>query len=134
VQSELLDSFTVSLTVRSDALLNNMYLLAEDKHELVPQDGIILQDALVNAFEGESVFDILNREMRAAGIHMSSRRMPAFDSVFVEAINNLYMLDAGPFSGWNYTVNGLHAEVAPDQYILQKGDIVEFIYIIDLSE
>jgi len=127
------ESFTVTLSVRVDTLLFNMHLLDSEKHELVPPSGAIFPATQVQACEGESVFDVLQREMRSNGIHMASRFTPIYGSAYVEAIHNLYEFDAGPLSGWVYRVNGLSPGFGSSLYILQAGDIVEWMYTIDLG-
>jgi len=126
-------SFIVILSVRVDSLLLNMHLLDREKHELVPPDGAIFPAAHVIAYEGESVFDVLQREMRRNRIHMASRFTPLHGSAYVEAINNLYEFDAGPLSGWMYKVNGESPGVGASLYILQPGDIIEWMYTVDLG-
>lgn len=123
------DSFSVTLSVRVDALIDNMHLLDENKHELIPQDGYIFPETIVTAYENDSVFDILQREMRSNGIHMV-----VSGAGFVEGIGNIFMFDAGPMSGWLYMVNGQSADVGPSQYIVQPGDIIEWEFTIDFSE
>ena len=125
--------FTVTLTVRADMLLGNMHLLNREMHELVPDDGIIFHMGDIPVQEGESVFDILQREMREAGIHMSARFTPAYGSAYIESINNLFEFDAGPLSGWMYSVNGEFPSFGSTQYILSPGDVIEWHYTLDLG-
>jgi len=125
--------FTVALIVRADILLDNMHLLDREKHELVPADGVIFPEATVKAFEGESVFDVLRREMRQAGIHMAFRITPILNSAYIEAINNLYEFDAGDLSGWLYMVNGEFPGVGASQHILAPGDVIEWVFTLDLG-
>jgi len=127
------DWFYVTLSARVDTLLNNMHLLHRDKHELVPDDGVIFFSANVRAYEGESVFNVLQREMRRTGIHMSSRFTPGFNSAYIEAINNIFELDGGPLSGWMYRVNGWFPNFGSSRYLLQPGDVIEWMYTVDLG-
>lgn len=127
------ESFTVTLEVRVDMILYNMHLLHRDKHELVPPDGVIFPRSEVTAYEGESVFNVLQREMRRNYIHMSSRFTPMFNSAYVEAINNLYEFDVGPLSGWMYRVNGWFPNFGASRYLLSDGDEIEWLYTVDLG-
>ncbi|MCL2839003.1 MAG: DUF4430 domain-containing protein [Oscillospiraceae bacterium] len=126
-------SFTVTLSVRVDTLLNNMNRLNSDSHELVPANGVIFPATVVTVHEGESVFNVLQREMRRVGIHMSSRFTPVFNSAYVEAIGNIFHLDAGPLSGWMYRVNGNFPNFGASRYLLEPGDVIEWVYTVDLG-
>ncbi|MCL2674600.1 MAG: DUF4430 domain-containing protein [Defluviitaleaceae bacterium] len=126
-------SFTVTLSVRADMILHNMHLLDREKHELVPSDGVIFPATQVTAYEGESVFNVLQREMRRNGIHMVSRWTPIFNSAYIEAINNIYEFDVGPLSGWMYSVNGWFPTFGASRYLLSPGDIIEWVYTVDLG-
>ena len=125
------ESFTVTLTIRVDMLLYNMHLLDGDKHELVPLDGFIFPQTTVIAYPGESVFNILQREMRRARIHMASRFTPVFNSAYIEAINNLYEFDAGALSGWVYSVNGSFPGFGSSRYLLSPGDDIVWHFTLD---
>jgi len=127
------DSFTVTLSVRAHVLLYNMHLLHVDKHDLVPEGGWIFPPTEATAYEGESVFNVLQREMRRNRIHMASRFTPMFNSAYVEAINNLYEFDAGPLSGWMYRVNGWFPNFGSSRYLLSPGDMIEWVYTVDLG-
>ena len=127
------DSFTITLMVRCDTILNNMNLLNIDKHELVPGNGVIFAVTTVTAYEGESVFNVLQREMRRAGIHMQFRNTPIYNSAYIMGINNLYEFDVGEVSGWMYKVNGWFPNYGSSRYKLQPGDVVEWHYTCDLG-
>ena len=127
------DSFTITLTVRCDMILSNMNLLNREKHELVPEDGVIFPETTIIAYEGESVFNVLQREMRRAGIHMAFRNTPIYNSAYIEAVNNLYEFDVGELSGWMYKVNGWFPNYGCSRYKLQPGDVIEWHYTCDLG-
>jgi hypothetical protein len=124
---------SVTLTVRVDTLLNNMNMLNREKHEIVPEDGVIFPVTEVTVYEGESVFNVLQREMRRAQIHMAFRNTPIYNAAYIEAINNIYEFDAGELSGWMYSVNGVFPNVGVSQYILQHGDVIEWHFTLELG-
>ena len=126
-------SFTVTLTVRCATILDNMNLLDREKHELVPEDGIIFPVTTITAYEGESVFNVFQREMRRAGIHMTFRNTPIYNSAYIEAINNLYEFDVGELSGWMYSVNGWFPNYGCSRYQLMPGDEIVWHYSCDLG-
>lgn len=122
---------TCTLTVSCGAINNNISLLNPDKLELVPSDGIIL--SMTAAFsEGESVFDLLLREMKNAAIHFEFVKTVS-GSAYIEGINNIYEFDCGPLSGWMYKVNGWFPNYGCSGYQLKDGDVVELIYTCDLG-
>lgn len=125
---------TATLTIRVDTLLNNMDLLDESKHFLVPSDGVIMETRTVYFSENENVYDVLRRETSASGIHMVSRHVPIYNSAYVEAIHNLFEFDGGPLSGWMYCVNGWFPNYGASRYILQQGDVIEWLYTVDLGQ
>ncbi|MDR1960773.1 MAG: DUF4430 domain-containing protein [Gracilibacteraceae bacterium] len=124
---------TVTLTVRCDTILANMDRLDKEKHELVPADGVIFPAAAVTFREGESVFDVLWREMQNAKIHLEFVNTPLYNSAYIEGINNLYEFDAGELSGWMYKVNGWFPNYGCSRYQLRDGDEVEWVYTCDLG-
>ena len=126
-------TFTVTLFVRCDNLLNNMSALDRAKRELVPENGVIFHAADVTVNEGESVFNVLQREMRRAGIHMEHINTPIYNSAYIMGINNIYEFDAGELSGWMYKVNGWFPNYGASRYQLQPGDAVEWVYTLDLG-
>lgn len=124
---------TCTLSVRCDTILDNIEWLDPEKVELVPEDGVIFPATEVTFYEGESVFDLLQREMREAGIHMEFQNTPIYNSAYIEGINNLYEFDCGELSGWMYKVNGWFPNYGCSRYQLQEGDTVEWVYTCDLG-
>jgi hypothetical protein len=124
---------TATLSVRADTILDNMEWLDPNKVELVPEDGVIYQRRQVAFYEGESVFDVLQREMRNAGIHMEASFTPMYNSAYVEGINNLYEFDVGELSGWMYKVNGWFPNYGASRYQVKKGDVIEWVYTTNLG-
>lgn len=121
------------LTVRCDEILKNMDRLNPEKKELIPENGIIFSgEAEIN--DGESVFTVLQREMKKQKIHMEFVNTPATNSAYIKGINNIYEFDCGGFSGWTYTVNGKMLSVGCSQYILHPGDDVEWKYVCELPD
>jgi hypothetical protein len=54
--------------------------------------------------------------------------------VYIISIDGLAEFDKGPESGWVYRVNGKGPQAPVDRYILEEGDVVEFLYTSDLGE
>ena len=126
-------TYTCVLSVRCDTILNNMPMLDSNKVELVPSDGIILPPITVTFYEGESVFNVLQREMKKNRIHMEFRNTPIYNSAYIEGINNLYEFDCGELSGWMYKVNGWFPNYGCSRYLLKNGDVIEWVYTCDLG-
>lgn len=101
---------------------------AGEKEEILPPDGIIFAEQSVVFYEGESVFDVLLREMKANKIHLEFVNTPIYNSAYIKGINNLYEYDCGSLSGWIYKVNGSRPGYGCSQYKLENGDKIEWIY------
>ena len=126
-------SLTCTLSVRCDTLLRNMDSLDSEKRELVPENGVIFPETTVVFYEGESVFNLLKREMKQNKIHMEFRNTPIYKSAYIEGIGNIYEFDCGELSGWMYKVNGVFPNYGCSSYTLKKGDKVEWLYTCDLG-
>lgn len=125
---------TCSLTIRCDDILKHPDSLDASKKELVPADGIILSEQVVTFSLGESVFDVLKRELQNRKIHFEFTTTPMYQSVYIEGIANLYEFDCGDTSGWMYAVNGREPTYGCSQYKLEPGDKVVFFYRCSLFE
>lgn len=125
---------TCTISISCATLLDKMDKLAAGKEDFVPADGWILAPTTVAYEPGESVFDVLQRVTREAGIHMESAFTPVYNSVYVEGINQLYEFDGGELSGWMYNVNGWFPNYGCSQYTVEDGDIIEWKYTCDLGK
>lgn len=99
----------------------------------MPEDGVIFSEKKVVFYEGESVFDLLLREMRKNKIHLEFVNTPIYDSAYIEGIANIYEFDCGELSGWMYKVNGWFPECGCSRYQINEGDKIEWIYTCDLG-
>lgn len=124
------DVLTCTLTIRCDTLLDQLDRLDAGKAALVPEDGVIFSQK-VTFTQGESVFDILQREMRQAKIPLEFSSTPLYNGAYIEGINNLYEMDAGPQSGWMYQVNGVYPGYSCSQHQLSDGDTVIWRYTLN---
>ncbi|HEY9059429.1 MAG TPA: DUF4430 domain-containing protein [Pseudobacteroides sp.] len=124
---------TCTLTVRCDTILKNIKRLDPEKVELVPGDGVIFGKKEVAFYEGESVFNVLLREMKGNKIHMEFVNTPIYNSAYIEGIGNLYEFDCGELSGWMYKVNGWFPNYGCSRYQLKQGDAIEWVYTCDLG-
>lgn len=95
--------------------------------------GYIMPARTIEIEDGETVFDVLYRECRASGIHMSSRWTPMYNSAYIEGIDNLYEFDGGHLSGWMYRVNGWYPNYGASVYTLHGGEVIEWKYTCDLG-
>ena len=126
-------SYTCTFSIECATILNNLDDLNEDKLDAVPSNGVILPKTTVTFYEGESVYDVLQRVCSENGIHMEASWTPIYNSAYVEGIHNLYEFDCGTGSGWMYRVNGWYPNYGCSRYQLAQGDNVEWRYTCDLG-
>ena len=106
--------------------------LSDSMRAILPEDGVVLDNVLVEYEDGATVFDVLAKTVRENKIHMEytgSAKIP-----YVEGIANLYEFECGPLSGWMYQVNGWFPSFSMGQYKIEPGDAVSFVYTCDLGE
>lgn len=127
------NSFTCTFSIECSTILNNLSDLDPDKLEMVPSNGVILPSTQVMFYEGESVFDVLQRVCRENDIHIEASWTPIYNSAYVEGIHNLYEFDCGNLSGWMYRVNGWYPNYGCSRYQLAQDDVVEWRYTCDLG-
>lgn len=125
---------TCTLTVECSTILDNMEKLDTAKTALVPEDGVLYATREVTFYEGETVFDVLKREMQNEKIHLEFSTNPLYNSSYVEGIGNLYEFDCGDLSGWSYCVNGWFPNYGCGRYLVSEGDVIEWHYTCDLGK
>ena len=126
-------TYTCTFSIECSTILNNLSDLDPDKRHLVPSDGVILPPTKVTFYEGESVYDVLQRVCKENNIHMEASWTPVYNSAYIEGINNLYEFDCGELSGWMYRVNGWYPNYGCSRYQLADGEKVEWRYTCDLG-
>lgn len=119
---------TCVLSVRCDSILDNLSDFDDKKVDILPDDGIIFAEKSVTFYEGESVFNVLSREMKKNKIHMEFEMSPLFETAYIKGIANIYEFDCGELSGWLYKVNNESPGVGCSIYQLKDGDRIEWIY------
>ena len=126
-------AYTCTISISCETILDNMDLCDEEKVELVPEDGWILEPVKVTFYEGESVFNVLQRVCKQNKIHMEFENTPIYNSAYIEGIHNLYEFDVGELSGWMYKVNGWFPNYGCSRYQLKDGDVICWVYTCDLG-
>ena len=128
------EAYTCTISISCAAILDHMDWLDPEKVELVPEDGWILAPVSVTFYNGESVFNVLQRTCKQNRIHMEFSNTPIYNSAYIEGIHNLYEFDCGNLSGWMYAVNGWYPNYGCSRYQLKDGDVIEWKYTCDLGK
>ncbi len=124
---------TCTISISCATILDNLDWLDPDKTELIPEDGWILEPVTVTFYEGESVFNVLQRTCKQQKIHMEFENTPIYNSAYIEGIHNLYEFDCGELSGWMYSVNDWFPNYGCSRYQLREGDVIRWVYTCDLG-
>lgn len=127
------EAYTCTISISCATILDHMDICASEKVELVPADGWLLQPVQVTFYEGESVFNVLQRTCKQNKIHMEYMDTPIYNSAYIEGIGNLYEFDVGDLSGWMYSVNDWFPNYGCSRYALQNGDVIRWVYTCDLG-
>jgi hypothetical protein len=122
------NTYSCTIEIRCDTILNNMGNLEAGKEGYVPKSGVILNTTTVKFTEGETVFDVLNRVCKNKGIQIEYSWTAMYNSYYIEGINNLYEFDCGQQSGWMYKVNGWFPNYGCSSYTLKNGDTIVWCY------
>lgn len=117
-----------TLTIECHTLLDNLDNVKESKQKYVPASGVILKKTKVPFTEGETVYDILKRTCKKAGIQLEVSYSGGYGSYYVEGIGHLYEFDCGRESGWVYRVNGKQPNYGCSNCVVQKGDNIVWSY------
>lgn len=127
------DGLFCTISISCAVLLDHTDELGDTLLELVPETGVLLAPTEAVFSEGESVFDVLQRVCRENGIHLEFSSTPAYGSVYIEGIGNIYEFDCGSLSGWMYMVDGWFPNYGCSQYLLSGGESIRWLYTCDLG-
>lgn len=84
--------------------------------------------ANVTMMYNQSVYDALVKATQAAGVELGARNTNF--GTYVYEIDNLREKDAGPNSGWMYSVNGLVPQKSAAAYYPKEGDTIQWFYVV----
>ena len=121
-----------TILVECSTIFDNMDQLDSQLKDYIPESGTILEKRSVEFFEDESVYDILERELKKDNILMEVSFTGK--SVYVEGIDNIYEFSCGDLSGWMYCVNGKYPNVSCSDYKVKDSDVIEWHYTCDLGK
>jgi len=99
--------------------------------KLTINKGYVLSSITVEFTPGESVWDVLKRELDKRGIAYKYAFSDKYNSVYVESIAGDGEFDHGSGSGWMYSVNNVFPTYGASQYKLVQGDKVQWRYTTD---
>lgn len=123
---------TCTFVIECKTILDNKDKLKKGLEKYVPDDAVIFSKT-VGFDSGESVYDVLRRICDENSIQMEASYTPAFNSYYVEGINNLYEFDCGQGSGWMYSVNGIFPNYGCSSYKPASNDKIAFRYTCELG-
>lgn len=126
-------SFTVYLSIECLTLLNKKDSVEPSVAKYIPEDGYILRKKECVCYKGESVYDVLAREVKAAGIQFEADYTPMYGSAYIRGIGNIYEFDGGDMSGWLYSVKPPNEDAwCPNygcsRYVLIEGEYIRWAY------
>ncbi len=124
------NNLTCSIMVDCSDILTDVNLLKEEKRLLLPDDGVIYEFSGAAFSDGETAFDVLERELKKEKIHIDFSITPVYNTVYIKGIGNIYERDCGERSGWTYFVNNESPSVGASDYKLKDGDNIVFTYKI----
>lgn len=119
---------TISIDVKT--ILSNMDQMKENKRSYVPSDGWILYPTKIELQEGDTVFTVLERVTRRNRIAMEYQGSSAnaYNTAYIQGIQQIYEFDCGNLSGWMYFMNGGYVSVGASAKSVSDGDVIEWRY------
>jgi hypothetical protein len=96
------------------------------------ETGTVLEPTAVELKKDDTVLEVLKRITRKNKIQMEYKGLKA--AAYIEGIDNVYEFDHGAKSGWMYRVNGEFPNKSAGAYALKEGDVIEWLYTIDLGK
>ncbi|MBQ7699035.1 MAG: DUF4430 domain-containing protein [Clostridia bacterium] len=97
--------------------------LVLDKEMIPPQK--------VEIEENDTAYSVLIRICRQKGLTVVNNGSKI--NPYISGIGDLYEASYGPTSGWGYKVNGKAPSVGSGAYVLNDGDVLEWLYVPDVS-
>lgn len=114
---------SVSVEIKCDNIIG--------QKDTVPADGCIFAKQKTKLHEGDTAASILRRVCKENRIQLDMDNSMA---AYISGIGYLYEFEFGPLSGWIYKVNGERLSVGCGEYEPADGDILSFLYTLNLGE
>ncbi|MCR4708687.1 MAG: DUF4430 domain-containing protein [Clostridiales bacterium] len=124
-------TITVHIQILCYTLSNDMSQLENEAiRDYIPSNGVILGRTSYTCDQGSgmTVYDALSTVCKNNGVQLDANYRSSYGSVYVEGIGYLYEFDAGPQSGWMYSVNGTFPNYGCSSYELKDGDEIKWLY------
>ncbi len=124
------DTINVSIYVSYATIYDNPGSLSKSvlSSGLLKEDGVLIVKHTIGVEKGTTVYGLLKNECLKADIPID------YNGTYIKAIGYLYEFDCGPLSGWMYKVGEHFPKLASDDYVLEDGDSVEWLYSCDLGK
>lgn len=124
-ESTDMNSKTVTLSISCTRAVG------QTDNKYIPQNGVILT-AEYTLNDGDTVFDVLLKASKENKIQLDYTGSQ--DLIYIKGINYLYEFDCGDLSGWTYKVNDTVPNVGCSGYVLNDGDVIEWVYTLDVGK
>ena len=125
--------YTCTISIDCKTIIPKLKDMNPKLRKLIPEDGVILSGETVYFNEGDSVFDVLKRVCLELDISLEYSYVPAFKTVYIEGLADLYEFDGGNLSGWQYSVNGEYVMLGCSAKTVSDGDVIEWRYTCDMG-
>ena len=102
--------------------------------KLTINKGYVLSTTKVEITKGETVWDMLKRELDQRRIDYQYSNNSQYNSVYVESIDGDGEFDHGSGSGWKCSVNGIYPDYGCSRYELSGGEVIKWRYTTNLGE
>ena len=128
---------TVNLSIDCNTILDNMDKLDSQLKNSsdISDDGQILAASEYEFYEGDSVYDILQRAVKKNKIQIAFQgsSQNSLGTVYIKSINNIYEFSCGELSGWIFTVNGKQSGKGCSDVTVSDGDVIRWAFSCDLG-
>lgn len=128
----------VTISVRVDTLLKEENYAKLEKplqnEKYVPKSGTIIATSKYEIrSDNDSAWSITLRALKEHHVQFEYDGAGAnkYGSVYIQGINHLYEKNAGPLSGWMYSVNGKNPGIGCDGYKVKDGDQIVWQYSLN---
>lgn len=94
-------------------------------------DKTLVKPTSVGIGDNDTAYSVLIRVCRENGLTVINSGTAV--SPYITGIGGIYEAEYGQTSGWGYKVNGVSPSVGSGAYRLSDGDVLEWIYVPDVS-